>query len=119
MKSVVDIIRENRWETEKFLKGCENEKFTFVTFDGSKWTKNGEEVYPEDYAPYVTCADDYGLLSEYVITDIYLKEENGENNICIDMVSVSDGITTSTHVEWLKMLDEQNIYEMMVKLDIA
>lgn len=119
MKSVVDIIRENRWETEKFLKGCENKKFTFVTFDGSKWTKNGEEVYPEDCAPCVTFSDDYGLLSEYVVTDIYLKEEKGEKNICIDMVSFIFGITTSTQVEWLNILNEQNIYEMMVKLDIA
>ena len=129
MKSIWNIINENRKECIKFLEGQPNEKYVFAEYDKDEmeWmnphseSEDDKSCYPEDVAPFVTYADDNGYVSEYIVTEIYLlKTNNSKRILCAKVVNVQDYCDhLETPVNSLYGASECYIYEMMMDLKLV
>ena len=117
MKSIWNIINENREECIKFLEGQPNEKYVFAEYDN-----DDEFYYAEEDAPSITYADDDGYVSEYIVTEIYLGEDmilSGKRP-CVKAVNVQDyHDRIDIPVTWLYGASECYIYEMMMDLNLV
>lgn len=127
MKSIWEILRKNREECIEFLKRQKDERYTFVEYDEdeSEWVNpnyEGEDksCYVEECAPFVTYANDNGYVSEYVVTEMFLKERFGEKEMFIKVVNVQDYEDCfEIPVTYLYGASECYIYEMMMDLNLV
>ena len=129
MKSVHELVRENRKETVKFLEGQPNQHFTFVKLnDGDEYefgdwldpNNNDEECDVCDVAPFVTYADGDGNITEYIVTDIFIDDEKmsisnpNQKLLCASLINAQDyNDRMEIPFSWLYGVSECYIYEML------
>ena len=127
MKSIWEILRKNREECIEFLKRQKDERYVFVEYDEdeSEWLNpnyEGEDksCYVEESAPFVTYANDNGYVSEYIVTEMFLKERFGEKEMFVKVVNVQDYEDCfEIPVTYLYGASECYIYEMMMDLNLV
>lgn len=110
MKSVYDLVSENRQECIDFLQK-NNNKYEFVHFDKEEddWCDDEGPVDLQEGCPFVTYADDDGNIINYAVIAIYLI--NGR--FVADLVDPCDykNKFEKIPVSWLYGVSECYIYE--------
>lgn len=127
MESIWNILRCNREECIEFLEGQPDRKYVFVEYDEdeSEWVNpnyEGEDksCYVEECGPFVTYANDNGYVSEYIVTEMFIKERFGEEEMFVKVVNVQDYEDCfEIPVTYLCGASECYIYEMMLDLGLV
>ena len=114
MKSVYDLINENRQELIAFLKN-HDDKYTFAHYDNEEedWCDDEGPVDLGDVCPFVVCDNDNGI-GEYAVISIQLINGTSVEVTLVNPYDYEDTFTLG--LEDLYGASECYIYEIMMDI---
>ena len=127
MKSVYELVRENRQECINFMKNLETKDengdayYNFVRFDEEEddWCDGEGPVYLQEACPFVTYANDDGEITEYAVIALHLKTHFLEKEPYLALSLVNPYYykdTMEIPVSWLYGISECYIYEFLMNI---